>query len=377
VSAATALLAHSEPLEFVAREACLRDWAALEPDCNASAFLSSPWVGAWLATLPAEQPLRKLIVTRADEIVALGVFGSGFDGRWPRRRHSFYLHATGDADYDSIFIEQNGLLVRQGYEAEATSVALRHLFESQRAVEQFRFDAVEAPDGFLQAARSADLIVSDFRMAAPYVDLASLRESGSGYVESLGKKARYAVRSACAAYAERFGALSVDVATAESAPEILERLGTLSKARHQGHGNASVFQRPFFNQFHTRLIGSAGANNLVELLTVRAGNVDIGHLYLLRHRNRISFYQCGYDYALLDQRAQPGYAVLSLAIEHYLQAGYAAFDFLAEATPYKLRLARASRDMAWLRFRRPTLRNRLEEIGRQWRHRHRPLDQRA
>ncbi|MEZ5512883.1 MAG: GNAT family N-acetyltransferase [Steroidobacteraceae bacterium] len=361
------LLITSELLVAGEHDSVLKAWTELEPHCRASAFTSHHWIGNWLANLPTSLRLHKLMVRRDQQVVALGILARGRDGKWPLRRRVASLHATGSEQFDCIFVEQNGFLVRRGLEQSVIAAVLRHTFESLPNVEQFRFDALEEPDEYLRAARAERLIVSDSRMAAPYVDLASIRNAGGEYLDSLPKKARYAVRSARTAYAAQFGPLRVTPApSVEAALEVFSRLSRLNTVRQELRGQESSFEREFFQKFHRSLIARTFASGFVELLTMTAGEVVVGHLYLFRHRNSIVFYQCGFDYRLLGARAQPGYAVLSLAIEHYLAAGCDAFDFLAEASLYKLRLAQATRDMTWLLFRRPTLRNKLEARARRW-----------
>ncbi len=361
------LNASGASMDATERHSLLAAWEELEPHCDSSPFRSSLWQAAWLANLPLDQPLYKVTVHHGDVLIALGVLGLGRSGTWPLTRASASLHATGSNEQDTVFIEQNGFLVRRGYEGVAIPAAIEYLAESRPEVDEFHFDGIDSPEDYLRFAQSTGLIVSDYRMAAPYVDLAAIRTAGKSYMETLNKKARYAVRSARLGYSEKYGPLQVELAAnINSALQTLSCIASLNKQRHQGRGARSSFQNEFFLRFHQDLVRRGFASGFAQLLTVTAGQTPVGHLYLFCYRNRIAFYQCGYDYSLLGARAQPGYAALATAIEHYLAAGCDAFDFLAEATPYKLKLAQSSRDMAWLRLRRPSLRNRLTEAARGW-----------
>jgi CelD/BcsL family acetyltransferase involved in cellulose biosynthesis len=355
----------ADVLPLLDRAALLRDWAELEPTARSSCFTSVAWVRTWLEALPPDIPLYVARAMRGDVLVALAVFGRGLVRTKLGARDTLHLHTTGDSRFDRLCVEMNGLLVRAADELQATETIVETITTEMPEIDCVVWPALR--DGRLveAAARRCGWLVDCHATDAPYVDLAELRRGSHIYREVLKKKARYAVRQATRRYTDTFGVARVVEATnEEEASAALAQLAHWSRTRWASTRTESAFGEPFFEQFHQQLVATQFGTGLPRLLRVHFGDVCAGIVYVLEHRGWCAFYQCGYDYALLGDRAQPGYAVLPLVIEHLGAAGHNAFDFLGEGTHYKRMLATLTRDFVSLTLMRPTLRNQAERYAR-------------
>src|SRR5260370_39439322 len=108
--AARQLVFRREPLPPVSE--LEREWRSLEAVGHPSFFISWHWIGTLLTAVPPANRLKLLRGTVHGETVALALLGA----RNHRRRSGLvrscclYLNETGDACFDSLTIEHNGIL---------------------------------------------------------------------------------------------------------------------------------------------------------------------------------------------------------------------------------------------------------------------------
>src|SRR5260370_16472352 len=95
-----------------------REWRSLEAVGHPSFFISWHWIGTLLTAVPPANRLKLLRATVHGETVALALLGA----RNHRRRSGLvrscclYLNETGDACFDSLTIEHNGILAAAEWE---------------------------------------------------------------------------------------------------------------------------------------------------------------------------------------------------------------------------------------------------------------------
>jgi hypothetical protein len=347
------------------RGALLDAWASTERALQPSAFLSSIWIGALLDTLPNNFPM--FVASFADEtkVLGLSVLGRAQVATRLGAVDTLTLHATGVPAFDRIHIELNGLLIDSRF-AEDAAVSLCALIEQDMPdVNALHLPGMSDSSGFVRWGQRTGWIVDEAVVSAPYVDLRKVRDDGCDYVGQLQKKARYAVRTARRRYQSRYGELRVvPVEGAEDCVAALSQLEHWSRVRWASTGGRSAFESEFFCSFHRTVLRRAAASATAQLLNVFAGETLLGCLYTLNSNGWVCFYQGGYDYSLLGEDAQPGFAVLPTVIEFCAARGDIGFDFLAHASQYKRDLATASRELTWATLGRPTVRNRLARAAR-------------
>src|SRR5579885_938104 len=110
-----------------------REWRRLEAEAGISFFVSWAWIGALLATVPEPKQPRLLRGTTRGETVALALLGAATTRRRLGliRARGVYLNETGDAQFDAMTVEHNGILVASR-RREAALDALLDWFAGQR-----------------------------------------------------------------------------------------------------------------------------------------------------------------------------------------------------------------------------------------------------
>ena len=352
-----------------------REWRALEARSETSFFLSWSWIGPWLACLPATVKPRLLRATRGSEVLGLAVAVDARIHELPLPvGRAVWLNATGDSALDAITIEHNGLLLDRRGAAETRAALWARLFEpgcGWRRVVLPNLAAAHAPAATLLPART---VLEERVRTSWVVALERAREHAQGYLGVLSAKTRWNVQKslrACAAIGPLQLVQAHDLAQAQA---FFERMLVLHAQRWQGRGLASAFDTEFSRRFHARLLADNFARGEVQLLRLCAGEREVGYVYSFVHRQRVYFYQSGFDYELLGPRFSPGMLTLVQAIEHNARLGHAVFDLLAGVMPYKRALATDSESMVTIRVHHVERAYRLE----QWLRRHvRPLAQRV
>ncbi len=333
-------------------EALGERWRELESRADGSFFQGWSWIGC-LAAERYDNPML-LEARHQGRTVALGLFnrrqGWLFDTLW--------LHETGVAQLDSIFIEHNGLLIdaeaaqadgrATGDRLRATCLAAarRAALPGQRVGRRLILSGVDP--AHLRAAAATGAVSGLITRVAPAVDLAALRRDGRAHADVLSANTRAQLRRSLRAYTA-LGALEVRRATdAAEAHRFLDALARLHQATWQHRGRVGAFAEPHFARFHHALIDRALPRGEVELWRVSAGPAEIGYLYNFQHHGRVLAYQSGFDYALADRRAKPGLTCHHLIIENSLTAQRICYDFLAGDDRYKRSLSDTASSLHWL-----------------------------
>jgi CelD/BcsL family acetyltransferase involved in cellulose biosynthesis len=241
----------------------------------------------------------------------------------------FSLHETGMADWDRLYVEHNGLLLRRGSEAlvpAALGEALRHGSLILSGVD----------DLHKQAAMAAGLATVRSTQFAPALDLEALNGTGKPFLDTLSANARSQIRRAMRLYGP---GLTVQRARCvEDALAFFQKLVALHQAAWRARGRAGAFAGQRIQDFHAALIRAGVPRGEVALLRVSAGERDIGFLYNFQHSGRVLSYQSGLA-TDADARLKPGLVCHALAIEQARADGFAVYDLLAGVQRYKLTLA--------------------------------------
>jgi CelD/BcsL family acetyltransferase involved in cellulose biosynthesis len=347
------------------RNKLLAEWQSTEQVVRPSVFLSSEWLGSLLETLPAHQPLYRATFSANGGPVGYAIFGRARVSSRFADHETLTLNATGVADFDIVHIELNGLMVPDALTDSAAAALLAAIDRELPDIDCVQLHGLSVVDPYVRASAAIGWIADLTALAAPYVDLTAVAARGGDYIGLLRKKARYAVRRARAAYGSRYGELRVVPAVHSADVETaIAQMEAWSVDRWRRLGGRSSFESRYFRDFHLRLLNRGQTTGLAKLLSVLAGDRRIAIVYVLERDGRVCFYQAGFDYALLGDAAQPGFAALPSIIEHCAKQRHRVFDFLAEPTLYKRDLATNTRDLYWVTLLRPTARNRVLHVAR-------------
>lgn len=349
-----------EPVE--SRSALEREWTAFETRASAGFFLSSAWIGTWLATLPPRLRLYRAAARRGRDLVGLAVLAANPLRpllRAPSR--GVVLNATGDERWDCIAIEHNGFLASSA-DQPALLAALGDWFAGGAGGlgDELRLSGVATG---LSAERLAHhrLLHSSQMRPGFAVDLARVRTAGD-FATLLSGNARQQLRRAQRDFAQDGDMAIVEARDADEALAFFAALKALHVQSWGRRGRRHAFSAPYFETFHRALIERSFARGAVQLLRVTAAKKPIGYLYNFKHDGRIYSYQSGFDDA--DRKRRPGAVSHALAIAHNAAAGATVYDFLAGENQLKASFATDRYELTWQIVRQPRLKYRLESAAR-------------
>jgi CelD/BcsL family acetyltransferase involved in cellulose biosynthesis len=340
------------------------EWRMLEAAGHPSFFTSWQWIGTLLDTVPpASRP--QLLRGRADgETVALALLGA----KDSRRRHglvrsrSLHLNETGDARFDALTIEHNGILATAGSE-EIVWGELTGWFAGLRGkIDELYVGGsrLRLSEKFVEGRglRRGETAIPSFS-----IDLRLLEGSRGALDPVLSANARQQLRRAFRHF-EAIGPLRLFEAETEAeALGFFASMKVLHCASWDRRGRPHSFTGTFFEPFHRRLIERSFAEGGTQLLRVCAGDRIIGFLYNFRLGNRIYAYQSGFDDG--DRRERPGIVTHALAVQHAFRTGAHVYDFMAGRNRLKESFATRCEPMLWQVVQQPRLVFRIEDLGRQ------------
>ena len=315
------------PLRDVA--ALAPEWRALEARAAPSFFRSWTWVGCRAAErFPDPWLLR---AEQGGQSVGLALLN--------RRHRRLWLHESGDAALDAVFVEHNGVLLASDA-AGLLVPCLAALLACRRPVRLAGVDAAH-----LAASRHAGTVRLLRESPAPYVDLAALGAAPDAWAATLSANTRQQL----ARSRRSLGPVTVTrAATVGEAWAFLDALAGLHQATWTARGRPGAFADPAFRRFHRDLLARAVPRGEADLLRIAGAQGAIGYLYNFRYRGRVLAYQSGFDYRSFGKAAKPGLTCHEAAIAQARAEGARVYDFLAGADRYKTSLANAATPLYWL-----------------------------
>jgi ribosomal protein S18 acetylase RimI-like enzyme len=153
--------------------------------------------------------------------------------------------------------------------------------------------------------------------------------------------------------ARRAGAVSYQLADADTLPVFLEALARLHGQRWAERGQAGVLADAAVLAAHAEAAPLLQAAGMLRLHGLRVAGELVAVLYCLLHARRCCYYLGGFDprWAAIS----PGTLLVGHAIEQARAEGATAFDFLRGAEPYKYRWGAVDQAMVTLRLARDAL----------------------
>ena len=281
-----------------------------------------------------------------------------------------YLNETGDRNKDLITLEYNGFLVDREDEEAILDQSLCYFLQNsivgdrpwQRLVVRFA-----SPSFFQKLSKHAVSnrcsIREISRQESYFVDLDTIRSSGSDYLQSLNSNTRRQIKRAIKGYEER-GPITVSYADdEETALKYFNEAGDLNRARWIEKANSSNFDNPYFVDFHRRHIVQGIVCGSVELMKISSGEKVIGYLYNFVYRGTVYFYLGGLSFEE-DNKLKPGLVAHALCINQHIASGMHKYDFLAGSSQYKQSLGNSNIEMISADLQKDCLPIRIENAAR-------------
>jgi CelD/BcsL family acetyltransferase involved in cellulose biosynthesis len=340
-----------------------REWRTLEAIGRPSFFTSWQWIGTLLSAVPPASRPGLLRGCAHGETVALALLGANQS----RRRYGLvgsrglYLNETGDARFDSLTIEHNGVLAAAGWENAVLDELVVWFANIRDEADELHISGslLRLPG---KALERCGLASSATALPSYSLDLWRLAESGGELYPLLSANARQQLRRAFRHF-EQYGPLHLsEAANTAEALSFFASMKTLHRASWERRGKPHSFTGEFFEPFHRLLIDRSFAEGGTQLFRVCAGDRVIGYLYNFRLGNHIYTYQSGFDDA--DRRERPGIVTHALAIRHAFRSGAQVYDFMAGRNRLKESFATRCEPMLWQVVQQRRFAFRLEDLAR-------------
>lgn len=331
------------------------DWQGLEARAHNDVFLGWAWISTWL-----QQYKPDAIVLRAERngyLIGLGILVACQSKRRLGLLHSkqLHLHQTGVPAQDQIWIEYNDFLTSEPCQAEMLAYLRK---------------AVSFDELVLGAIRDEDLKRLNQREQLPQHELWSAPSfqvslcPEQGYLAQLSRNTRYQIKRSAKQYQQQSGPLTICRATSsEQAKQWFDAIGP-AHIKRWGTGHAgSGFANPEFVGFHHKLITQAWHLGLVDLVRVKAGDMQIASFYNLCYRGKVYFYLGGLA-DTTDNQQKPGLLGHSLCIQDYCERGYHTYDFMGGNERYKTQMAKFHCQLHKVALQQPHMGLALERLAR-------------
>lgn len=330
-------------------DALKTEWRAIEQSDRISFFQTWDWIGSLLETLPANASPSVLRVTSEGLVVALGLL-SRCAGQRRRviRTRTLHLNETGLSNYDSVTLEHNGLLTKDGFEQAAIEAVLNYLIKRKDWDELYLGGIVSEEHSHWSRAAPERRLWSVTRWEKPFyfIELDRIRGAGKSYLESLSANTRYQIRRSKKIYAMRGDLHLRHAASLDEAHAWLGQLIELHQAYWHDKGEPGAFASDYTIRFHTAVVRGGWSRGSVEIAQIAAGENVLGYLYNFRKDRVLYNYQSGFVYEA-DSKLKPGLVCHSLAAENAMERGLAKYDLLAGGSHYKQSLTNSAGVMTW------------------------------
>lgn len=341
------------------------NWKELEARAAHPFYLSWLWIGTWLRHLPKRAEPHLIVARTSGKVVGLAIVCRRTAWRVrPQARVRWLLHETGDARFDRLFVEHNGILADRASASAVVPACLEALVRRLHSSDELILSGIDSATVHVagEVARPVGLAVEiQLTDAAPWVDFSDVRCKGGNYRATLGRNTRQAVSRSMRLYAER-GVIEHRVM--ETVSDALVAFDELIDFHRSRWGRKGPFANPGFRPFHEDLIARGVPSGAVRISRTLVGEQTVGILYNFVHQGHVLNYQSGFFYER-DARLKPGLVSHVLAIEDSLQRGEQGYDFLAGPAGHKSRLANAERTLTWIAVGKDSLEHRIEAGIRQ------------
>ncbi|MCO4755394.1 MAG: GNAT family N-acetyltransferase [Bacteriovoracaceae bacterium] len=329
-------------------------WKELQNKSRVSFFNSWSWISCWLETLPKDSNLELIVVRSSNEVICCFFLGitQGIKNKFYKKRG--YLNSLGDYHYDSLVVEYNSVLCKEGLDSEDI---LKRALDSLKDIEEFRLPLtvdINIP--------SDDYFKREETYQAYWTDLDKIRQE-SDYSKLISKNKRSQIKRSLKEY-EKQGEVALEFACSlTKAKDFFTNLEELHQKEWTKRGEPGAFSNPFFKEFHSRLIEKCFNNNEVQLARVFTPKEDIGYLYYFIHNNEILFYQSGFNYKQ-SNLYRPGLICHYIATKACAEKNYLKYNFLAGDAQYKKSLSTNQDKLNSLVISRKTIKSQIEQLLR-------------
>jgi CelD/BcsL family acetyltransferase involved in cellulose biosynthesis len=323
-------------------------WASLaENSPYTSVFLTTDWIDTWLTVFGRLLEIEILTFESNNTVVASCLLVLRHVSRGPFRIRCIFLNTAGENPADSPYVEFNTLLCLEGFELKAAHALFKHI--SQNSWDTIAFQGCSMDASFSALLSTFNQFTHETKLVqSPFVNLEALTSNHTSYDTTLSSNTRSQIRRSIKLYEQRLGKITLHFASdIESAHALLDDLIVLHQASWKAKHKPGAFSAPRFILFHREFIDRMFPKGQIDLVRISAGPHTIAIMYNFIFRNKVYYYQSGFNYDE-DTRLKPGLTAHYFSIARYLSQGLLIYDLLAGESRYKNSLTRNSTDLYWI-----------------------------
>lgn len=344
-------------------DALAEEWAELEASSpDSSIFMSWDCQRLWWKHYGGQRRLHILVARDSTLLVGLlplYLDRHAFLGVFPGVRKLVQLGLGGDTSPDDM-----DALLRPGYESRAARALvdfLGHTLLQSRLRgrrRQVSWDVLELSDlpagshfvaALLDRFPHAGLRI-ECHAASPIIS-GKLPGDHATYLQTLGRHRRRILAQKRRRFESQKRARFSIVDSPQGLESGFEDLARLHRLRWSGRTEHPAFSSPEFCRFHREWMDVLQAQGRLMLPALELDGRRIAMLYCMVYKNRLSFFQSGFDPAC--SHLSPGDVLISHAVELAIARGCEVFDMLKGDHDYKRRFFQDERRNLEVRAFRP------------------------
>lgn len=308
-------------------------WADLESRSKPSFFLTWLWIGSWLDCFVKD--FKVIEARKKNKTVGLGILVTQAESfLLVTLKSKHYLHRTGIAAHDQIWIEYNDFLMDADHEEAIRSAMLERLAYGIDKTDAIVIGASDDTkfDDICRLGLKKRTVWETNNYA---LNLEKLKQDEQSVLQFLSRNSRYQILRSIRKYNE-IGEITLEKANSvRQAKAMLQIAKPLHLARWNGEHSRSGFSNDDFIAFHECLIEKGIHTGAVELYHIKAGNETLSIMYNFKHNNHIYFYLCAINYCHRSKQYKPGLVSHYLLINKALEEGVVSYDFMGGQARYK------------------------------------------
>lgn len=314
-------------------------WIALQSKTNSSAFVAWFWMKQWLAqkNLTTNNCLC-IEVTQGQDTVGLALFGIKTKRVfWGLSFKQYFLHKSGNIKEDQTWIEHNTFLLNKDNEQQLAEEICQELVKIEQ-IDDIKI-GLSSPD-FIHTLNFDGFKIRTELSSPGYLANLDGFFTLDDYLASLSKNTRSHIKRSIKLLNEQSPLRLVLAKDAAEKDTVLKSIADLHRVKWRSTVYGSGFDNPCFYQFHRSLIQEQQSAQNCRLYSLYQDDIALGHVYLLTHGDRWSFYLSALHFND-DNRIKVGLVIHSLIIEQAIKEGISVYDFLAGEAQYKNSLSNA------------------------------------
>jgi CelD/BcsL family acetyltransferase involved in cellulose biosynthesis len=333
-----------------------QEWKRLEEAAQPDFFLTWEWISTWIMCF---EPNLKILTARyGGTIVAIGIFVKRTEkihANIPIRR--WRLHQTGKLSQDQVWIEYNKILCIPAHDPAASLACLRYIFDYTKQWDEIVLANVPTAN--------ANDIIRNFSTATVFsntrcfsVDFEKL--ASRSFIDSLSRNSRYQIRRSIRRFETSLGPLTLQESSSlGTAIRWLHDAGRFHIQRWEDSG----FKNKQFLNFHINLLKACHLNHSATVVRLKSGSTMLAIMYYFINRGIVYFYLQGVN-RFKDPKLKPGLVAHYLAITHFQEKGYLAYDFMGGESQYKIQLCNKISSISTIIIPNKTIKMRIITLAR-------------